>query len=151
MKKRLNGIALFMSLFSALVAAADKDLDIDSATIRSPIPGVTNTAGYVQLVNNSERDIVLTDAASDIANKVEYHNHIMKAGVMKMVKLDKVVIPAGQTVTFESGGLHLMFLGLKSRQLPDKVTVTLTAKDGADFAAEFTVKSIKEQHQHHHH
>lgn len=125
---------------------------MENGTVRAPIPGMANTAGYMELTNLSKTDLVLTKAKSDFADKVEYHNHIMNDGVMKMVKLDKLEIPAGETITFQSGGLHLMFIGLtKQKPLSGKVTVTLISESGQTFPVELDVKSIKAQHHHHHH
>ncbi len=149
MKKILLSFALVISAFCHNSYAAQA-LSIDNATLRSPIPGMANTAGYMVLTNTSNSDIVLTTAKSKIAEKVEYHNHVMNSGVMKMVKLDELIIPAGKTVTFQSGGLHLMFIGLTQRNdLPTKVPVTLISKSGDEYLIEMEVKSIKQHHHHH--
>lgn len=130
---------------------AEGSVKAENAMVRSPIPGMVNTAGYMELTNLSKSDIVLTKAMSGISNKVEYHNHIMDSGVMKMVKLDKLIIPAGETVTFQSGGLHLMFIDLtKKKNWPNKVEVILISETGQQYPVELEVKSIKAQHHHHH-
>lgn len=147
MKKILYG---FIFLAFSQVSLANNSLQIQDATVRAPIPGMANTVGYIKLKNTTNADIVLTHAMSDIAEKVEYHNHIMGSGVMKMVKLDQLVIPARQSVTFQSGGLHLMFLGLTKKQnFPSKVSVKLIDKLGAEYPVTMDVKSIKMQHHHH--
>lgn len=151
MKKIIVGIIL-AAVTWAQSSYAGQSIKMENGTVRAPIPGMANTAGYMELTNLSKTDLVLTKAKSDFADKVEYHNHIMNDGVMKMVKLDKLVIPAGETITFQSGGLHLMFIGLtKQKPLPGKVTVTLTSESGQTFPVELDVKSIKAQHHHHHH
>ena len=148
MKKILYG---FIFLAFSQASLANNSLQIQDATVRSPIPGMANTAGYMKLKNTTNADIVLTHAMSDVAQKVEYLNHIMESGVMKMVKLDQLLIPAGQSVTFQSGGLHLMFLGLTKKQnFPSKVPVKLIDKSGAEYPVAMDVKSIKMQHHHHH-
>lgn len=150
MKKILIGIIL-AALTWTQTSHAGVDIKTDNAMVRSPIPGMANTAGYMELTNLTKSDIILTKAMSDIADKVEYHNHIMNSGVMKMVKLDKLVVPAGEKITFQSGGLHLMFIGLtKKKNLPNKVEVTLISETGEQYPVELEVKSIKAQHHHHH-
>lgn len=150
MKKILFGFIL-VALTWTSSSYAKESVRVENAMVRSPIPGMANTAGYMELTNVSGSDIVLTKAMSDIAEKVEYHNHIMDSGVMKMVKLDKLAIPAGEKVTFQSGGLHLMFIGLtKKKDLPDKIEVTLISESGKKYPVELEVKSIKAQHHHHH-
>ena len=151
MKKILISFALAALTWTHLVSA-NETFKIDKGIVNSPIPGMTNTAGYMELTNVTDKDIVLTKAMSKFADKVEYHNHIMDSGVMKMVKLDKLVIPAGEKITFQSGGLHLMFIGLtKKKNLPGKVVVTLVSETGNTYPVELEVKSIKAQHHHHHH
>ena len=151
MKKIIVGIIL-AAVTWVQSSYAGQSIKMENGTVRAPIPGMANTAGYMELTNLSKTDLVLTKAKSDFADKVEYHNHIMNDGVMKMVKLDKLVIPAGETITFQSGGLHLMFIGLtKQKPLPGKVTVTLISESGQTLPVELDVKSIKAQHHHHHH
>ena len=133
MKKILFGF-IFTALTWAQVSYAEEAITAANAMVRSPIPGMANTAGYMELTNLSKSDIVLTKAMSDIADKVEYHNHIMDSGVMKMVKLDKLVVPAGEKITFQSGGLHLMFIGLtKKKNFPSKVKVTLISETSTQY------------------
>lgn len=149
MKNFLIGFALATLTWTQL-ASANETIKMDKGVINSPIPGMTNTAGYMELTNVTDKDIVLAKAMSTIADKVEYHNHIMDSGVMRMVKLDKLVIPAGEKITFQSGGLHLMFIGLtKKKNLPAKVVVTLVSETGNTYPVELEVKSIKAQHHHH--
>lgn len=144
--KFLTLLTMLMGLFSQSTFA--QSLEIKDAKVRAPIPGMSKTSGYMTLVNNSNKDVSLVAAKSDIANKVEIHDHIMNNGVMKMVKLDGLMIKANETKTFESGGLHLMFIGLKNaKEVKDKVTVTFMFKDGTEQVSTFNVKSI---HQHHH-
>ena len=51
---------------------------------------------------------------------VELHTHVNEDGVMKMRKVDKIAIPAGQTVALKPGGLHVMLIGLKEKLEPGK-------------------------------
>lgn len=124
-------------------------IEIKDANVRAPIPGMENTVGYMLMTNISDKDVVLVSAKSTIAKKVEFHDHIMTAGVMKMIKLDDLTIKANQAKTFETGGLHLMFIGLDDSQSMQKtVDVTFVFSDGSEQVEVFNVKSI---HQHHHH
>lgn len=124
------------------------DIEVKDGVVRSPIPGMANTVGYMELTNKGSDNIVLISAKSDLSKKVEVHDHIMNDGVMKMVKLDGLTINANETKTFQSGGLHLMFIGLNEQDAMKKtVDVTLIFQDGSEQVATFDVKSI---HQHHH-
>jgi copper(I)-binding protein len=125
-----------------------KTVEIKDAKIRAPIPGMANTVGYMTLTNISDKDVLLVAAKSSISQKVEFHDHIMTTGVMKMVKLDDLTIKTNEIKTFETGGLHLMFIGLDHSQAMQKtVSVTFVFSDGSEQVGVFNIKSI---HQHHH-
>lgn len=130
------------------VQASGDELTAKEGTIRTALPGMNNTAGYVTLTNTGKLPIVLVGGESSIADTVELHTHTMADGMMRMERVMEVAIDGGQTVTFQPGGLHLMFIGLQDRNYAD-VTVTLLAKDGRRFNVELQAKSPNE-HQHHH-
>ncbi|GHB68497.1 hypothetical protein GCM10008107_17480 [Psychrosphaera saromensis] len=124
------------------------DIEVKNGVVRAPIPGMANTVGYMELTNNSNDNIILTSAKSAVADRVEVHDHIMNDGVMKMVKLDSLTITANETKRFQTGGLHLMFIGLDHKEAMKKtIDVTFIFQDGSEQVVTFNVKSI---HQHHH-
>ena len=95
-------------------------------------PVQRNGAMYMTLKNHGERDHVLVAAHTGEARAVELHTHVNDDGVMRMRQLGQVEIPAGQTVRFEPGGLHLMVLGLaKPLQAGNTVSMTLHYEDGS--------------------
>ncbi len=74
----------------------------------------SNSAIYLEIFNNSEVDYNLVNVSSDIANRVELHKSFVdEKGVSKMVRLDKLVIPAKSSVVLQPSGIHIMLLGLK--------------------------------------
>ncbi len=154
--KFLTLLTILISFYSQNALSYNKEsqtkeinkIEIKDAEVRAPIPGMGNTAGYMTLTNTSGKDVTLVAAKSALANTVEFHDHIMKAGVMKMVKLDDLTIKTNEIKTFETGGLHLMFIGLDHSQAMQKtVSVTFVFSDGSEQVGVFNIKSI---HQHHH-
>lgn len=85
------------------------------------------TGVFAEITNNTDADITLVGGQADIAGMVEVHEVVMVDGAMKMQKKEGgIVIPAGDSVTLEPGGLHVMLMGLKKAILDgDQVTVTL--------------------------
>ncbi|MFU7500641.1 MAG: copper chaperone PCu(A)C [Candidatus Tisiphia sp.] len=74
-----------------------------------------NSAIYFEIFNDSDLDYNLVNVSSDIANKVELHKSFVdEKGVSKMVKLDKLVIPAKSSAILQPGGMHIMLLDLKA-------------------------------------
>lgn len=91
------------------------------------------TGVFATITNSSAKDVTLVGGSADIANMVEVHEVVMLEGEMKMqAKEGGIVIPAGESVTLEPGGLHVMLMGLKKPILDgDMITITLDF-DGAE-------------------
>ena len=119
---------LSLSLILSPLAYAGDDLEITSAWVREPIPGRMMSAAYLTITNPSDSDRVLTSVTADWAGLIEIHTHLHEDGVMRMRQLPSLVIPAGETVTFEPGGLHLMLFRLKL-PLAEALTMTLCFED----------------------
>jgi copper(I)-binding protein len=70
-------------------------------------------AAFLTLENKGQGNAILISAESPVAKRVEFHTHIMDAGIARMRPIGQVVVPAGQTVEMKSGGLHVMLFDLK--------------------------------------
>jgi copper(I)-binding protein len=83
--------------------------------------GAKVAGGYLVIKNNGTTPDRLIGGSTEIAGRFEIHEMSMKSGVMKMRQLEKgVEIAPGQTVKFEPGGYHLMFLDLKTPPVQGK-------------------------------
>ena len=98
---------------------AGEEVQVVGAWIMAP-PG-PNAAGYLKITNNSDKPLKLLDAESDVAARVELHTHVLQDGVMKMMKMDDVIIDPHQTHAFAQGGDHVMFMGLKQPLKPGQI------------------------------
>ena len=68
------------------------------------------------IVNNGAETDRLLGVESAIAMKSQVHESKVDAnGVGTMTHIDALEIPAGQTVTLQHGGLHIMFMGLTGK------------------------------------
>jgi hypothetical protein len=99
----------------------------------------TNGVVYLTLKNDGSVDERLISASSDVAMTAELHTVNMVDGVMQMRQaVDGIELPAGETVRFEPGGLHIMLIGLTRALEPgDEFSVSLTF----EHAAELTVRA----------
>ncbi|MDZ4766269.1 MAG: copper chaperone PCu(A)C [Chloroflexota bacterium] len=66
------------------------------------------SGAYMQLVNLGETDIVIVSAETRTAGMVDLHQTLMEGSMMRMNMIPTVIIPAGQTATFEPGASHIM-------------------------------------------
>lgn len=128
-------------------------LALDGAWTRQPPPGARVAGGYVLITNNGDDDDVLLGGSAPFADHFEVHEMVMDGGMMRMSPLNEgLPIPAGETVTLEPGGFHLMFMQLNT--LPQKgetVPVTLQFKEAGAVTLMFPVAAMGAMTQGGHH
>jgi copper(I)-binding protein len=103
-------------LFAAPVPAHEVtvgDLQIIHPHIPQPAASAKAAGGFMAIVNNGAEPDRLVGVESDLARKSEVHESKVDAnGVGTMNHVDFIEIPAGETVSLEHGGYHVMFMGL---------------------------------------
>lgn len=136
MKKFVLSIASIAAVFGA-------DVEIDGAYARASIPNVPNSAAFFVIKNNSDKDIAITSANSDIAEKNELHTHIKENKMMKMMKIEKLVVPAKSSLELKSGSDHVMLMGLKKElKAGDEISLELSFSDGDKKSIKVPVKDL---------
>lgn len=101
------------------------------------------SAIYMIVKNPLYKDITLTHiTAPQVANKVAIHQTITdNGGLVRMVDIDKVVIPAGSEVEFRPNGLHVMLKDLKKAlKAGEKFKITLKFDDNSSKVIEVQVQ-----------
>jgi copper(I)-binding protein len=107
---------VFWAAGSATTASA-QDYKLGSLEIGNPWarPSTGKTgAAYFTLRNSGATADALTAVEADVAGKVQIHDTTMDGMVMRMRRLDKLSLPAGETVKVAPGGVHIMLIGLKT-------------------------------------
>ncbi|MDD7600588.1 MAG: copper chaperone PCu(A)C [Campylobacter sp.] len=136
MKKFVLSILSIAAVFGA-------DIEIERAYARASIPNVPNSAAFFVIKNNSDKDIAITSANSDIAKKNELHTHIKENKMMKMIKIEKLVVPAKSSLELKSGGDHIMLMGLKKElKAGDEINLELSFSDGDKKKIKVPVKDL---------
>ena len=134
-----------LSAVAVLNVARAADIDISDARVRAVPPTSTNTAAFMDLKNKSKEDIRLVSADSSIAERVEIHGHRHEGHKMVMFKMDDLLLPAGKEVKLESGGAHIMIMGLKrSLKEGEEVPLTLHFSDSDAIDIKVPVKPLME-------
>lgn len=135
MKKKLATVVTTILLAASLSACATstehpQDLQVVNGWVRTSeysdhVGGMTGV--FAEFTNHTDKDITIVGGTAEIAEMVETHEVVMVDKAMKMQKKEGgIVIPAGETLTLEPGGLHIMLMGLKKPILDgDKVTLTI--------------------------
>ena len=136
MKKFVLSIVSIAAVFGA-------DIEIERAYARASIPNMPNSAAFFVIKNNSDKDIAITSANSDIAEKNELHTHIKENKMMKMMKIEKLVVPAKSSLELKSGGDHVMLMGLKKElKVGDEINLELSFSDGDKKNIKVPVKDL---------
>ncbi|MEC5386862.1 copper chaperone PCu(A)C [Uliginosibacterium sp. H3] len=110
---------------------------------RATTPGAQTGGGYLKLDNGGAADR-LVSVSSNVSEQAEIHTMSMEGDVMRMQKLDKgVELPAGKTVEFKPGGLHIMLLGLKAPLKEGaKFPLTLKFEKAGEITVDVKVESL---------
>lgn len=80
--------------------------------VRLVPPSAEVTAAYLVLENAGPEPDALIGASSAAAREVELHETVERDGQMKMVKVDRMELPAGGKLELRPRGPHLMLVGL---------------------------------------
>lgn len=146
-------IAIVINVFAFATLPVAADLLVSNATVRLLPPGVPNTSAYFTIENSGQQDRFLVAAKASFAKNAEIHAHTLEGDMMRMERQQQVRIPAGQRVTFQPGGLHVMMFGLTSAlQANQQVQFALITKNNQqiDVSAQ-VVKPGDEGAPHRHH
>ena len=101
----------------------------------SAMSGMTGTgAVYLTITNEGETDDTLVSVSTDRADLAEVHETRDQDEIAVMMPHEGALeIPAGESVSLEPGGLHVMLIGLTDDiRLGDTFDVTLTFKEAGE-------------------
>ena len=113
---RVVWLATAAVLFAAAAAAQTGAIEITDAWARATPGGASIGAAYITLRSaNADR---LTGVATPVAGEAQLHQMTMAGGIAKMRPMAALDLPAGQNVTLQPGGVHIMLIGLKAPLKP---------------------------------
>jgi len=130
-------------------------LMIEHPWSRATTPNAPTGAVYMVIENTGDTDDRLLSAVGDAADRIEIHSaNIDDEGVMRMRELeDGLALPAGERVSLEPGGYHIMLINLESQLVEGEIfPLTLNFDQAGDIAVDIHVESIHgiEDNDHHH-
>ncbi len=132
------------ALACAALPALAADLTVEGAFARAVPEGVRASAAYMTITNPGPEDDRLVAARAPFAARVELHRHLMENGVAMMREVEGgIPAPAGETVTLEPGGLHVMLMGLSGPLAEgETATLTLVFEKAGEIVVEAPVRSV---------
>ena len=150
------------TLFASLVAllpmtALAHDYTVNDLMVMHPVAKETTatartSAGYFTVTNNGDTADSLIGVEADFP-RVMMHTTVVQDGVASMMHTDAVILEPGQTVTFEPGGLHIMFMGLSEPMTEgEEIPATLIFENAGRLDIVFNVEKIEAKgHSDHNH
>lgn len=129
------------------LSAFAHDYEINGLKVEHPTAKATTetaraSAGYLSITNTGETADSLVGVEADFP-RVMIHNTKVEDGVASMVHMDSIALEPGQTVVFEPGGLHVMFMGLSEQMVEgQKVPGTLIFENAGRLDIEFNVETV---------
>lgn len=140
---RLAAVAALLAAPALAEPVSVGDLTIDRPQLRETPQGAPVAGGYMLVINGGSQDDTLVAASSPAAPSVEIHEMRMDGDVMRMREVDGgLVIPAGQSVSLQPGGYHLMLMGPDPLAAGEAHEVILTFERAGEVTVPFAVETL---------
>lgn len=127
-----------IALTCLAVACGDQTESLTVADVSYRAPLVEGGVGVAYFSITSTTADRITGVSSPRAKAIEIHESTSSGGMAGMNRLDGVDLPAGKTVTFGPGGLHLMVIapeiGLADATFPIRIALESGRVETISFA-----------------
>jgi len=142
--KRLT-LLICSLLFSINVFA--EEFIISDEYVRATPPHSKNSAAFLTIENNTDKDIKLVAASTSISDRAELHSHTKVDGMMQMREVEDILIKANSEMKLQPGGFHVMFLGLKNDLIEGETAqFTLYFDNGDEVKIDAPIQKISVEH-----
>ncbi len=126
-------------------AAPPLPVIVQDAWIRQT-PGSDVAAAYLTVRNSGTQPVRVVGVECPIATHAMIHESTIENGQSRMRPHESVLVPAGQTVKLEPGGLHVMLHGLKQPvAVGQTVPIVLLLEGGSRVMANAQVRPLGAQ------
>ena len=141
MGRKLLCCALTWLMWASCTGRDGAPVTVRDAWVREPPGGHPIAAAYMVLENASDQAVALVGAQSPVVERVEIHATSHENGTMRMRQVEQVSVPARGSIALQSGGLHLMLIGMeKAPRQGDQVALTLRFGDGSERSVSAAVR-----------
>ncbi len=138
---RINKYFVIVAAALLLPSLAAAAVVAENAWIPLAPPGISTFAGYLRLINRGDAERKIVGVSSDAFAQVMIHRTVRENGTARMEHMDELSLPAGKEISFEPGGLHVMFVGAQQPLSVERtVNVRLHLDDGSVLDVAFAVR-----------
>lgn len=118
-----------------------KKIEIKNSWVRPAFGDSRISAAYMEIKNNSADILKIVGVKSSVSKFSEIHNMFHDNGIMRMRKINELVIPANDSVFLSPEGIHIMLVGLYKKLLVgDVVVLDLILEDNSSIIINTIVK-----------
>ena len=136
----------FASLAFLLMANnVSAEIKTNDCWVKEPVAGSSNTAIFLSFTNTGDKDVMVTSVTTPAAKMADFHTIKHNNGVVSMVPLGHIVVPAKGKTELKMGGKHVMLMGLKNKLYSgDWVDVEFKLSDGSRINREIEVQNSQQ-------
>jgi len=137
-------------------AVHQNELHIMQGWVRALPPTQKVTAAYLTLHNAGSTNMVVNRFSSDISDRVELHDSVLREGQMRMQRLDSLTLAIDEHQELAPGGMHLMLMDLESMPREGETVTVCVASNEIESCAALPVlrsapQSMDAMPHHNHH
>lgn len=137
--------AALATLFACSVAAQAPALIAQDAWARQA-PGSDVAVVYLTVRNPTPKPVTIVGVESSVASHAMIHETKIEGGQSRMRPHEQLVVPAGQTLKLEPGGLHVMLHGVAPPlTVGQSVPLILQLADGSKVQIAAPVRPLNAQ------
>ena len=139
-------LLLLILFIQACSTGSENSIDISEVWIREVPVNSDITALYFEVKNGGSSDDIIVSVNTHLSEKAEIHNTVINSGgSAKMERLEEVVVPSRDTVSFSPGGMHVMLIGLnKNIKTGEEYQVNINFKNSGNKIVKARVRGIEE-------
>ncbi len=135
----------FGLIVASCVTAQAPALVVQDAWTRQ-VPGSDVAAVYLTVRNPTTTPITVVGVETTVASHAMIHETRTDSGQSRMRPHEQLVVPAGQSVKLEPGGLHIMLHGMtRPAVVGQTVPLTLLLADGGKVPVAALVRPLNAQ------
>ena len=142
---------LFVGVMLLAAQAWAADVTVSDVWARASAGGAGGAGAVFLTINNGGAADRLVAASTPVAAMAELHTHMEMNGVMTMRKIDEIIVPAGQSIVLQPGGLHIMLMNMTAAlKEGDTFPLTLTFDKAGTVNVTAKVGGVAAMGEHHH-
>jgi len=140
-KRIFSSYTFLLVMWLASACGATGELTVQDAWARPAAAG-DNSAVYLVIQNDTTSADALISVSTDVASTAEAHMSMLNdQGVVSMQMQEAVQIPAGDSLKFKPGGLHIMLVDLQQDlKVGDTFTLVLKFERAGEITMQIEVR-----------